>query len=297
MLTQIHPTAIVDSDAVLGLGVKIGPFCTVGPHVVLEDGVELVSHVAVDGHTRLGEGVKIFHFSTIGLAPQDLKYKGEETETVIGARTQIREHASIHRGTVTGSGITRIGADCLLMATVHVAHDCVLGDGVIISNNVVLGGHVEQFDALETPVALEGQGIASIWAEDLITSSPDVTVDLRYGKTTGEWLDNHPAMITRKVGKGSISYLGTLPEPNIMARILTANATAAGVQPVFGALPEGVEACRRTGDVTTVYILINHGGKTAQVKLPHPMRNLLGTNASAISEVSLTPQAVAVVEP
>ncbi len=146
MLTQIHPSAIVDSDAKLGLGVKIGPFCTVGPHVVLENGVELVSHVAVDGHTILREGVKIFPFSTIGLPPQDLKYKGEETETVIGARTQIREHASIHRGTVTGAGITRIGADCLLMATVHVAHDCVLGDGVLISNNVALGGHVELGD-------------------------------------------------------------------------------------------------------------------------------------------------------
>jgi UDP-N-acetylglucosamine acyltransferase len=143
VLTQIHPTAIVDPEAYIGLGVKIGPFCTVGRDVVLEDGVELVSHVAVDGHTRLGAGAKIYPFSTIGLAPQDLKYKGEETQTVIGARTQIREHASIHRGTVSGTGITRIGADCLLMATVHVAHDCILGDGCIISNNVALGGHVE----------------------------------------------------------------------------------------------------------------------------------------------------------
>lgn len=143
MQTQIHPTAIVEPGAALGQGVKIGPFCTVGRHAVLGDGVELVSHVAVDGRTRLEAGVKIFPFSTIGLEPQDLKYKGEETETVIGPRTQIREHASIHRGTVTGTGITRIGADCLLMATVHVAHDCVLGDGCIISNNVALGGHVE----------------------------------------------------------------------------------------------------------------------------------------------------------
>jgi UDP-N-acetylglucosamine acyltransferase len=141
--TQIHPTAIVESGAEIGQGVKIGPFCTVGANAVLEDGVELVSHVAVDGRTRLGAGAKIFPFSTIGLAPQDLKYKGEETETVIGPRTQIREHASIHRGTVTGTGITRIGADCLLMATVHVAHDCIVGDGCIISNNVALGGHVE----------------------------------------------------------------------------------------------------------------------------------------------------------
>jgi UDP-N-acetylglucosamine acyltransferase len=146
VLTQIHPMAIVDPSAKIGLGVKIGPFCTVGPDVVLEDGVELMSHVAIEGRTRVGAGAKIFPFCTIGLAPQDLKYKGEETETVIGARTQIREHASIHRGTVTGTGITRIGADCLLMATVHVGHDCILGDGVIIANNVALGGHVELGD-------------------------------------------------------------------------------------------------------------------------------------------------------
>jgi UDP-N-acetylglucosamine acyltransferase len=141
--TQIHPTAIIEPGAELGQGVKIGPFCTVGAKVVLEDGAELVSHVAIAGRTKVGAGAQIFPFCTIGLEPQDLKYKGEDTETVIGARTKIREHASIHRGTVTGTGITSIGADCLLMATVHVAHDCVLGDGCIISNNVALGGHVE----------------------------------------------------------------------------------------------------------------------------------------------------------
>ena len=140
---MIHPTAVIAPSAVIGADVKIGPFCTVGGQVVLEDGVELVSHVVVDGRTRLGAGVKLFPFCTVGLAPQDLKYSGEDTETVIGPRTQIREHASIHRGTVTGTGVTRIGADCLLMATVHVAHDCQVGDGVIMSNNVVLGGHVE----------------------------------------------------------------------------------------------------------------------------------------------------------
>jgi UDP-N-acetylglucosamine acyltransferase len=138
----IHPTAIVAPGAEIGAGARIGPFCTVGASVVLEDDVELVSHVAIEGRTRVGAGAKIFPFATIGLAPQDLKYQGEDTETVIGARTMIREHCSVHRGTVTGSGVTRIGADCLLMAVVHVAHDCEIGDGVIISNNVVLGGHV-----------------------------------------------------------------------------------------------------------------------------------------------------------
>ena len=139
----IHPTAIVARGAELGAGVKIGPFCTVGPDVVLDDRVELVSHVAIDGRTRIGAGARLFPFCTVGLAPQDLKYNGEDTETEIGPRTVIREHCSIHRGTVTGTGVTRIGADCLLMAVVHVAHDCEIADNVIISNNVVLGGHVE----------------------------------------------------------------------------------------------------------------------------------------------------------
>jgi UDP-N-acetylglucosamine acyltransferase len=141
-LPVIHRSAIIEPGAVIGAGAKIGPFCTVGGGVVLEDDVELVSHVAVAGRTTIGAGAKLFPFCTVGLAPQDLKYKGEDTETIIGPRTVIREHCSIHRGTVTGSGVTRIGADCLLMAVVHVAHDCEIGDNVIISNNVVLGGHV-----------------------------------------------------------------------------------------------------------------------------------------------------------
>jgi UDP-N-acetylglucosamine acyltransferase len=140
---SIHPTALVAPGAVIAAGAKIGPFCTIGADVVIGEGVELVSHVVVDGVTRIGAGAKIFPFATIGLAPQDLKYKGEATETEIGPRTMIREHCSIHRGTATGSGITRVGADCLLMAVVHVAHDCIIEDQVIISNNVVMGGHVE----------------------------------------------------------------------------------------------------------------------------------------------------------
>ena len=139
----IHPTAIVDPGAQIAPDVFIGPWCTVGPNVAIASGARLVSHVVVDGHTTIGEGAVLYPFCTVGLPPQDLKYKGEPTRCEIGARTEIREHCSIHRGTVTGSGVTRVGSNCLLMAVVHVAHDCVLGDGVIIANNVVMGGHVE----------------------------------------------------------------------------------------------------------------------------------------------------------
>ena len=138
----VHPTAIVAQGARLAPGVRIGPWCTVGPEVVLERGVRLVSHVVVEGDTLVGADVVVYPFCTVGMAPQDLKYRGEPTRTVIGARTQLREHCTVHRGTVTGSGVTCVGADCLLMAVVHVAHDCELGDGVIVANNVVMGGHV-----------------------------------------------------------------------------------------------------------------------------------------------------------
>ncbi len=139
---EIHPSAAVASSARLGAGVRIGPWCSVGPEVSIGAGTRLISHVVVDGRTEIGEDAILYPFCTVGLPPQDLKYRGEPTQTVIGARTQIREGCTIHRGTVTGSGITRVGKDCLLMAVVHVAHDCTLGNSVIVANNVVMGGHV-----------------------------------------------------------------------------------------------------------------------------------------------------------
>ena len=139
---SIHASATVAPGAQLGVGVKIGPFCTIGPDAVIGDGANLVSHVVVDGHTSIGAGVVLYPFCTVGLPPQDLKYKGEPTRCVIGPRTQIREHCTIHRGTASGKGITMVGADCMLMAVAHVAHDCTLGDHVIVANNAVMGGHV-----------------------------------------------------------------------------------------------------------------------------------------------------------
>jgi UDP-N-acetylglucosamine acyltransferase len=100
----------------------------------------------VEGHTRIGEQAQLFPFCTVGLPPQDFKYKGEPTRCEIGARTLVREHCTIHRGTATGTGVTRIGSDCMLMAVVHVAHDCAIGNHVIVANNAVMGGHVSIAD-------------------------------------------------------------------------------------------------------------------------------------------------------
>ena len=140
---EIHPTAIVAPGARIGPGVAIGPWCSIGAEVSIGAGARLISHVVVDGRTTIGAAALLYPFCTVGLAPQDLKYKGEPTRCEIGARTVVRENVTIHRGTASGIGLTRVGDDCLLMANAHVAHDCVLGNHVIIVNNVVMGGHVE----------------------------------------------------------------------------------------------------------------------------------------------------------
>mgnify|MGYP002780415349 CR=1 FL=1 len=139
----IHPSAVVAPGAAIGPGCRIGPFCSIGPDAVLEKGVELVSHVVIDGATRLGAGVRVLPFAAIGTPPQDVKYRGEPTRCEVGRGTLVREGATIHRASVGGGGITTVGAGCMIMAMAHVAHDCQVGEGVILANNVMLGGHVQ----------------------------------------------------------------------------------------------------------------------------------------------------------
>ncbi|CDG18984.1 acyl-ACP--UDP-N-acetylglucosamine O-acyltransferase [Xenorhabdus doucetiae] len=138
----IHPSSIVEEGAVIGANVRIGPFCYVGAHVEIGEGTELKSHVVVNGITKIGRDNQIYQFASIGEVNQDLKYQGEPTRVEIGDRNRIRESVSIHRGTVQGGGVTRVGSDNLLMINVHIAHDCIVGDRCIIANNGTLGGHV-----------------------------------------------------------------------------------------------------------------------------------------------------------
>ena len=137
----IHPTAIVDDGARLGTGVELGPYVVVEGEAELGDGVKLGPHVHVAAGTRLAEGVRVFTGAVVGNIPQDLKFSGEESTLEVGPRTIIREFCTLHRGTVDRRR-TVIGADCLLMAYVHIAHDCVIGNHTILSNLVQLGGHV-----------------------------------------------------------------------------------------------------------------------------------------------------------
>lgn len=139
--TQVHPSAVIEDGAQLGQGCRIGPFCHVGPEVCLGDGVELKSHVVVTGDTEIGTDTIIFPFACIGEIPQDMKFRGEKTRLVIGARNRIREHVTMNTGTEGGGGVTRVGDDGLFMAGCHVAHDVQLGDRVIIVNNAALAGH------------------------------------------------------------------------------------------------------------------------------------------------------------
>ena len=146
MTPFIHKTAIISPDAHIGDDCHIGPFCTIGGKVALGQGVRLDSHVVIDGKTSIGDETHVFPFVSIGLAPQDLKYAGEPTATEIGKNNHIREFVTIHRGTAGGGGLTKIGDGNLFMAQAHVAHDCQIGNEVIMANAATLAGHVEIAD-------------------------------------------------------------------------------------------------------------------------------------------------------
>lgn len=139
--TTIHPTAIVETGATLGAGVRIGPYCLVGEHVTLGDGCELKSHVVVTGRTTIGPRTAVFPFASVGHAPQDLKYRGEPSTLTIGADCTIRESVTMNPGTPHGTMATVVGDRCFFLANAHVGHDCRLGDNVILMNNAMLGGH------------------------------------------------------------------------------------------------------------------------------------------------------------
>lgn len=142
MPKQIHKTAIVSKKAKIGKDVFIGPFCIINDGAIVKDGTKLLSHVIVDGDTEIGENCVIYSFSSIGLPPQDLKYKGEKTGVRIGDNNIIREYVTIHRASVGGDGLTRIGDSNFIMAYVHIAHDCKIGNSVIMANAATLAGHV-----------------------------------------------------------------------------------------------------------------------------------------------------------
>ena len=138
---MIHQTAIIDAKAKISESVKIGPYTVIGPNVEIGEDTIIQSHVNIIGNTKIGSNNKIYPFASIGNDPQDLKFKGEETKLEIGNHNKIREYVTINPGTKGGGGLTKIGNNCLFMVSAHIAHDCFVGDNVILANNVPLGGH------------------------------------------------------------------------------------------------------------------------------------------------------------
>ena len=139
---MIHPTAIIDPKAELGNDVTVGPYAVIGPRVTLGDGCTVGSHAVIESHVRMGKGNRIHPFASVGAPPQDLKFRGEETWVEMGDQNIIREFATVNRGTVGGGGVTRLGSHTMLMAYCHIAHDCHVGNRVIMANAATLGGHV-----------------------------------------------------------------------------------------------------------------------------------------------------------
>ena len=143
---MIHKTAIVDPKAKLSDNIIVGPYSIIGPNVEILEGTEIQGHVNITGNTKIGSNNKIYPFASLGNDPQDLKYKNEKTQLIIGNNNKIREYVTINPGTEGGGGVTRIGNNCLFMVSSHIAHDCLVGDSVILANNVPLGGHAHVDD-------------------------------------------------------------------------------------------------------------------------------------------------------
>jgi len=182
---SIHPLAIVEAGARIPESCTIGPFCHVSAEVEMGENCHLISHVVLDGPTKLGNNNRIFPFATIGVGPQDLTFKGEKTRLEIGDRNEIREYVTIHRGTVKGTQLTIVGSDCLLMAYAHIAHDCRIGDHVIMANAATLAGHVTVEDWAVVGALCPVHQFVRIGAHSYVGGGTTITRDvLPFSKTS-----------------------------------------------------------------------------------------------------------------
>ena len=182
---MIHPTAIVDPGAQVPGSCRIGPLCVIGADVVLGEDCELVSHVVLGGPMRMGNKNRVFPFTTLGLEPQDLKFKGEATHLEIGDHNTFRECVTVHRGTPGGGGVTRIGSYCLVMAYTHIAHDCQIGSHVIMANAATLAGHVTVEDHATVGALCPVHQFVRIGAHAYIGGGTTITQDvLPFSKTS-----------------------------------------------------------------------------------------------------------------
>ena len=183
----IHPTAVIDPKSKVHPSCSIGPYCVIGPEVEMGEGCRLISHVAIEGPTRIGAGNRFYPFSSIGMAPQDISYKGEPTRLEIGDHNEIREYVTINRATTKGTGVTRVGSHNLIMAYTHIAHDCHVGDHIIMANAATLGGHVTVEDWATVGALCPVHHFVRIGAYAFIGGGTTITRDvLPFSKTSGE---------------------------------------------------------------------------------------------------------------
>ncbi len=195
----IHPSSIIADGAVIPASSTVGPFCTIGPNVTLGEHCELISHVVLDGRTKIGDRVRIFSFAAVGIAPQDLKYKGEPTACEIGADTVIRESVTISRGTEGGGGVTHVGTNCLIMAYTHIGHDSQIGNHCILANGTTLAGHVTIEDYVTTSALGPVHQYCTIGQYAYIGGGTTITQDVLPYSLTSIERNNHAYGIN-KVG-------------------------------------------------------------------------------------------------
>ena len=183
---MIHKTAIINSKAKISTNVEIGPYATIGPNVEIGKNTLIQSHVNITGNTTIGKGNKLYSFASIGSDPQDLKYKGEETTLLIGDNNTIREHVTINTGTVQGGGVTKIGNNNLIMIGAHIAHDCIIGNNIVMANNTAIAGHAEIEDFVIMGAKCGVQQFTRIGKRAMIGGMTGVLRDvIPYGLSTG----------------------------------------------------------------------------------------------------------------
>ena len=183
---MIHKTAIIDSKAKISTNVEIGPYATIGPNVEIGENTLIQSHVNITGNTTIGKANKLYSFASIGSDPQDLKYKGEETTLLIGDNNTIREHVTINTGTVQGGGLTKIGNNNLIMIGAHIAHDCIIGNNIVMANNTAIAGHAEIEDFVIIGAKCGVQQFTRIGKRAMIGGMTGVLRDvIPYGLSTG----------------------------------------------------------------------------------------------------------------
>jgi len=183
---MIHKTAIIDSKAKISTNVKIGPYTIIGPHVEIDDDVVIQSHVNITGHTQIGKNNRIYPMASIGSDPQDLKYKNEKTTLMIGANNTIREHVTINTGTMQGGGVTKVGNNNLIMIGAHIAHDCIIGNNIVMANNSAAAGHAQIEDFVIIGAKCGIQQFTRIGKMAMIGGMTGVSRDvIPYGLSTG----------------------------------------------------------------------------------------------------------------